>query len=132
MGKTDSETTLQELKALITEFTAERGWNEYHKPKNLAMSIAIEAAELMEHFQWDDLPDHKTDAEQKQKIADELADVLIYCFEFANKTGIDISSSFRQKIQKATHKYPVKHFNPDSQDRKKYHEIKRTYRRGRK
>lgn len=131
MGKTDSETTVQELKALITEFTAERGWDEYHKPKNLAMSIAIEAAELMEHFQWDDLPDHKTDADQKQKIADELADVLIYAFEFANQTDIDISSSFRQKIQKSRRKYPVKHFNPNKQDRAKYHEIKHAHRKNR-
>lgn len=127
--KRDDTATVQELKDLIIKFRDERGWRERHAPQNLAMSIAIEAAELLEHFQWDDWS--KSDTHQAE-IADELADVLIFCFSFADICGIDISTTFQDKLQKAAKKYPAERFNPSSQNRSEYHKIKRSYRKGRK
>lgn len=78
MSKSDNNTSLQELKDLVAKFRDERDWAKHHSPKNLAISIAIEAAELMEHFQWDDYTETS-----RQEMVDELSDILIYCFNFA-------------------------------------------------
>ena len=67
---------LYELQKLLDEFVAERGWQRYHRPKNLAMSVAIEAAELMEHFQWCDKDPKDIDEQSKAEIAEEMADVV--------------------------------------------------------
>jgi dCTP diphosphatase len=109
-GMTDTETTIAELRHLLQQFVAARHWEGYHTPKNLAMSIAIEAAELMEHFQWftgdasqQVLQDPATSAE----VADELADILIYCLHFANQTHIDVSSAIRTKLARNADRFPV-------------------------
>jgi NTP pyrophosphatase (non-canonical NTP hydrolase) len=71
----DAETTIQDLRAEVYQFNDERDWHQFHTPKNLAASIAIEAAELLEHFQWsDELP-----PERLPKLVEELADVVVYC-----------------------------------------------------
>ncbi len=121
--KSDAETTIKELKDLIVAFRDERGWQVHHKPKNLAMSIAIEAAELMEHFQWDDFSDN-----DKQEIAAELADVLAYCFNLADTLDIDIATAFRDKLKKSEKKFPVELFNPSRQSPEDYKRIKQAYR----
>jgi NTP pyrophosphatase (non-canonical NTP hydrolase) len=125
MSKTDAETTLQELKDLITKFSHERGWERHHTPKNLAISICLEAAELLEHFQWDE---YRQD--DKQKIADELADVLAYVFNFANVMDIDIATAYRNKLQRASEKYPVELFNKDRVGKEDFFRVKQDYRRG--
>jgi dCTP diphosphatase len=125
--KKDHETTVQELKELIVKFRDERGWKDEHTPKNLSMSIAIEAAELMEHFQWDTYR-----KEDKPAIADELADVIAYCFNLADAMDIDVATSFRSKLERAAKKYPVELFNPDSKNNDEYHKIKKAYRQGTK
>jgi NTP pyrophosphatase (non-canonical NTP hydrolase) len=71
----DAETTLQDLRAEIYQFNDDRDWHQFHTPKNLAASIAIEAAELLEHFQWSDEPAPN----QLPQLLEELADVMIYC-----------------------------------------------------
>lgn len=106
----DATTPVAELKKLVAEFVAQRDWQRYHVPKHLAMSIAIEAAELMEHFQWEDVeaPDAvKQDPERMQQIREELSDVLAYALSLANALDIDISDAFAAKMKKNAGKYPA-------------------------
>lgn len=126
--KRDNETTIQDLKELVAKFRDERGWKKEHSPKNLSMSIAIEAAELMEHFQWDTY--NKGD---KQAIADELADILAYCLNLADTLDIDVATTFRDKLDRAAKKYPLDVFNPKrTSSAEEYHQIKKDYRSGSK
>ncbi len=107
---TDSATTLAELKARILAFVRERDWEQFHSPKNLSMALAAETGELMEHFLWATPEQSRAivaDAAKRQKIADELADVVIYAIEFANITGLDISASIEAKMAANAKKYPV-------------------------
>lgn len=105
-----SGVTLQEIKARIKQFIKERDWEQYHSPKNLSMSIAIESAELMEHFQWLTIGEsHKLLKEKKKRIEieDELADIAIYVLDFCNLFEIDIEKSIIKKLEKTVRKYPV-------------------------
>ncbi|XZE35945.1 nucleotide pyrophosphohydrolase [Pirellulaceae bacterium SH501] len=103
----DGTTTLAELKGWVDRFAADRRWEKFHRPKNLAMSAAIEAAELMEHFQWTDPLPSDLDAATKGEIAEELSDVLSYLLRLASVLELDVSSSLRQKMVKNAQKYPV-------------------------
>lgn len=107
---TDSSTTIGELRELVDDFVQERSWGRFHSPKNLAMSIAIEAAEIMELFQWGpsgDNPGLGGPVGPGGALADELADVLIYCLAMANRAGIDLSGAVRAKMARNTGRYPV-------------------------
>lgn len=97
----DNDTTISELKDEAKNFLEERNWGKHHTLKNLAISISLEANELLENFQWFDT--HK----DKQAITDELADILIYCIHFANAGDIDISKAIKDKLEKARKKYPA-------------------------
>ena len=100
---TDERTTVAELRQLVEKFVNERDWERFHSPKNLAMSAAIEAAELMEHFQWISMQDSRDvvkDPEKTAEIGEELADVLSYCLALANQLGIDISDTVTRKMEK--------------------------------
>jgi len=123
MSKGDTETTLQELKDLMLEFREERGWNKDMSPKNMAISICLEAAELLEHFQWDEYKN-----EDEQEIIDEFADVIMNCMSFANASGIDVSSAMKNKLERAKIKYPVEIFNPGSDSKEAYFRVKKAYR----
>jgi NTP pyrophosphatase (non-canonical NTP hydrolase) len=106
----DKLTTLGELRAAVAGFVAARNWQPYHTPKNLAMSIAIEAAELMEHFQWltaEQAEQVASSAEERSMVADELADVLIYCLSFADSINIDISQAVGAKLKRNEVRFPV-------------------------
>jgi dCTP diphosphatase len=106
----DSTTTLAELRAAVDEFVAERSWHQFHNPKDLAVSIAIEAAELMEEFQWLDasqVADAIENAEARARASLELADVLIYCLSLANALGVDMSETILTKLVLSGKKYPV-------------------------
>lgn len=96
---------LEQLREKILQFRDERNWQQFHNPKDLALSLSLEASELLELFQW------KTSDEAVEKnldkMKDELADVLIYAILFANETGIDISSAIVEKIYKNNLKYPI-------------------------
>ncbi len=100
----DKTTTIQQLKNKLKKFQRERGWNP--KSRDLAISIAIEAAELLEHFQWDDF--FKNRGKNKKEMEYELADVIVYCLEFASAEEIDVSKTVEEKIRLNTKKYPVK------------------------
>ena len=102
--------TLEELQREVVEFARERDWEQFHAPKNLSMALAGEAAELMEHFLWATPEASRAvvaDAAKRAKIAEELADVVIYALEFANVTGIDVAAAIEAKMAANAQKYPV-------------------------
>ena len=107
---TDANTTISQLLDEVQQFAQERDWEKYHSPKNLGMSIAIEAAEIMEHFQWysnEKSVEVVREPETKKLVADELADVVIYCLIMAYQAQIDISSAVRSKMVRNRDRYPV-------------------------
>lgn len=109
----DDTTTVGELKRLLTKFVAEREWEMYHDPKNLSMSIAIEAAELMEHFQWvrtEELDELRKNEQAMAEIRDELADVTAYVLALANALDLDLASALADKMEKNALKYPAEKF----------------------
>jgi dCTP diphosphatase len=109
----DIETTVADLRALVADFVEKRDWRQFHAPKNLAMSLAIEAAELMEHFQWISPEKSREIAAEPGELAqvsDELADVLCYALAMANQMDIDISTAIRVKMKKNEEKYPADEF----------------------
>ncbi len=92
--------TFEETCVRIAKFTEERDWDQFHSPENLAKSIAIEAGELLECFQW------SSDADDEE-LKEELADVMNYCIQMAQKNGFDICEILNDKIDKNEKKYPV-------------------------
>lgn len=99
---------LPALQAAIRDFARERDWDQFHSPKNLSAALAVEAAELLEHFQW--LTEEQSAAlpnERLEKIAHELADVLIYTLQLAAKLDIDPLQAAWDKLRMNGEKYPV-------------------------
>lgn len=90
---TDSQTTISELKELIRKFVEDQGWQNFDQPHHLAKSITIEAAELLEHYQWQDKIENQEEAEH------ELADVLIYCLQLAMAYQIDVIDIIQRKLE---------------------------------
>lgn len=84
----------------LRKFVADRDWEQFHTPENLAKSISIEAAELLELFQWD------KDAD-RDSVIDEIADVLTYCILFADNLGLDPYKLVSEKLEKSKQKYPI-------------------------
>ena len=121
----DQTTTIQDLKDQVHQFVTERHWGKHHSSANLAKSICLEAAELLEHYQWDDF----SKPEDEREIAWELADIIIYCLSFARVTNIDISEAVTEKLARSAKKYPVELFNQDRDSQADFHRIKREYRR---
>jgi dCTP diphosphatase len=106
----DASTTLADLRGIVRRFVDERDWQQFHSPKNLSMSLAIEAAELMEHFQWIDIAESRRISDDPAKLAevrDEIADVLCYVIALANELDIDLSTAIRDKMVKNVAKYPA-------------------------
>jgi NTP pyrophosphatase (non-canonical NTP hydrolase) len=113
MSHSDSTTTVAELRKLVADFVAERDWSQFHSPKNVSMALAIEAAELMEHFQWlttDASRELAADPEKLAEVGEELADVIGYSFALANELGLDISNAMRAKMVKNVQKYPAEKY----------------------
>jgi NTP pyrophosphatase (non-canonical NTP hydrolase) len=107
---TDSERSIADLKAAVKAFADERDWLQFHSPKNLSMAIAAESGELLEHFLWMESEASRgalEDDAKRQAVADELADIIIYCVQFANVTDIDLADAIAAKMQQNAHKYPV-------------------------
>lgn len=99
---------MRDLKKSIRSFAAERGWEQYHTPKNLSMALAVEAAELMEIFQWM-TPAECVNLTPQQKVhaGEELADITIYALRLFDVLGIDPENAVNDKILKNSQKYPV-------------------------
>lgn len=109
----DASTTVAQLRALVDQFVAERDWKQFHTPKNLSMALAIEAAELMEHFQWLDPAESRAVADDPVKRApagEELADVICYALALAAELKLDVSETLKAKMVKNALKYPVTEF----------------------
>ena len=109
----DNNETVAELRQVVDRFVQERNWTQFHNPKNLAMALAIEAAELMEHFQWLDLDESRAVAQDPARlaeVAEELADVVCYAVAMANELNLDISNAVRAKMIKNAQKYPAAEF----------------------
>jgi NTP pyrophosphatase (non-canonical NTP hydrolase) len=105
----------------IIDFRLKRDWEQFHNPKNLAISISLEAAELLENFQWQNLEESvKFARENKDKISDEVADLLIYIFYLCNDLGIDFIEAIDKKIEENNKKYPV---NKSKGKSNKYNEL---------
>lgn len=99
---------LAELKLRIRDFVAERDWDRFHSPKNLAMALSVEASELVELFQW--LTEEESaspDAERKRRAAEELADVLWFLVRIADRLDIDLLEAADTKITANAKKYPA-------------------------
>jgi NTP pyrophosphatase (non-canonical NTP hydrolase) len=106
----DSSTTLADLREIVRGFVEERDWQQFHSPKNLSMSLAIEAAELMEHFQWIEIAESRRVGDDPAKLAEvreEIADVLCYVLALANELNLDLSTALRDKMVKNAVKYPA-------------------------
>jgi dCTP diphosphatase len=111
--RTDTHTTVYALRQAVADFVDARDWQPFHGAKNLSMSIAIEAAELMERFQW--LTTEQAQAAVKSSgeraaVADELADIIIYCLSLSNALDLDVSSAVLGKLHTNEHRYPADEF----------------------
>ena len=105
----DESRTLSDLKGKVADFVGEREWEQFHSPKNLSMAITIEAAELMELFQWATLEESRSlcsEPERAERVREEIADIVIYCLSLCNILGIDLTAAVESKIEKNVSKYP--------------------------
>ena len=110
VGSLPNTDSVESLTRAVSRFITEREWDPFHDPKSLSMGIAIETAELMEHFQWES-PEasHRKvrDPEWREDIEDEIADVTIFTLRFAEVAGIDLGSAILRKLKKNALKYPL-------------------------
>ncbi|QNP57922.1 nucleotide pyrophosphohydrolase [Paenacidovorax monticola] len=103
------------LQRRLRAFAAARDWEPFHAPKNLAMALMVEAAELLELFQWQTLTESRgftRNAADKERVADEIADVLLYLLQLADHTGVDVEQAVEHKLRKNAEKHPAKHAEP--------------------
>lgn len=113
---------IRDLQKKVIAFRDERNWQQFHSDyKDLALSLSLEAAEVLEHFQWRDKEEFKEYLKtHKEDVADELADVLYWVLLMSNDLGIDMSSALESKLVKTAKKYPIK---KSKNSKKKYTEL---------
>jgi NTP pyrophosphatase (non-canonical NTP hydrolase) len=119
----DDKTQIQTLKNIVGKFCEERDWDRFHSPKDLAVAIITEAAELLEIFRFktpEDMKHMLEEPDKRRDIADELSDVFYFILRFSQLYGIDISSEFIRKMGRNTEKYPVDKFKGSN---RKYTEV---------
>jgi NTP pyrophosphatase (non-canonical NTP hydrolase) len=107
--------SLLDIRARLAAFAQERDWDQFHTPKNLAMALSVEVAELVEHYQW--LPtgaDAELDDAKRTGIRHELADVLMYLVRLADKSGVDLHAAVLEKMVLNAEKYPVDQVRGDA------------------
>lgn len=105
---TPSEDSIEQLKARVNAFVEARDWSQFHSPKNLAMAMIVEAAEVVEHFQWmTEADSRQLDAEKKEQVGQELSDTFVYLLRIAEVCGIDLIDAANKKIDLNAKKYPV-------------------------
>lgn len=106
----DDKTTVKEMLAHMEEFVKERDWEQFHSPKNLAMGLAIETGELLEHFQWIGAEESRKmvdDPEQMALVKEEVADVFSYILAIVQTMGFDLSETYFEKMKRNKEKYPA-------------------------
>ena len=112
---------IDDLAARLRAFARERDWEQFHAPKNLAMALAVEAAELMEHFQWlTERESGELPPAAKEQVAAELADVFIYAVRLADRLGVELGPAVEAKILANAARYPVE---KSRGNKKKYSEL---------
>lgn len=112
---------IEHLRDSIQKFVYERDWDQFHSPKNLASALTVEAAELLEHFQWLKEEESKNlPADKKAKVKAEMADVFIYLVRLADKLDVDLIGAANEKIESNAKKYPV---DKSKGNAKKYNEL---------
>jgi len=112
---------VEQLQAALRKFAADREWGQFHSPKNLATALLVEAAELLEHFQWiTEEQSRSLPGETREAVAQEVADVLLYLLQLCDKLGIDALDAARKKLELNAKKYPVERARGTS---KKYSEL---------
>ena len=103
-----NQSDLLMLRDKLRAFAEARDWDQFHSPKNLSMALMVEAAELMEHFQWlTEAQSGNLDAEKKAVVAEELADILLYLVRLSDKLGVDLPEAALLKLEKNAAKYPA-------------------------
>lgn len=101
-------TSLDDLSRRLSQFAAERDWDQFHSPKNLSMALSVEAAELLEHFQWlTEVQSNSLPKEKLDEVRSELADILIYLVRIADKLEVDLIEAALRKLDANAEKYPV-------------------------
>ncbi|MCR9119456.1 MAG: nucleotide pyrophosphohydrolase [bacterium] len=113
MTSSDDQTTVNDLREMVRAFVDQRDWGQFHSPKNLTMALAIEVAELMEHFQWITPEASRAVADDPAKLAEvreEMADVMCYVLAIANELNVDMASAMRDKMKKNVLKYPAEEY----------------------
>lgn len=110
MGKSDPSTSsLTALRDALRRFAKQRDWDQFHAPKNLAMALSVEAAELLEHFQWlTESQSRSLGARQLARVREELADVLLYLVRLSDQLGVDLIQAASDKMKRNARKYPVR------------------------
>jgi NTP pyrophosphatase (non-canonical NTP hydrolase) len=99
---------LEELRVLVSNFVKERDWEQFHSPKNLSMALIVEAAELVEHFQWlTQSESHQLPEDKLEAVEEELADILVYLVRIADQLDIDLNRAARNKMRSNGAKYPA-------------------------
>ena len=99
---------IRELTEKIKKFRDDRDWMQFHNHKDMALSLVLEASEVLEHFQWKKPEEVNAHAEKnKDEIAEELADVAMYLFELTDNLGIDLKKAIQDKLEKNSRKYPI-------------------------
>jgi NTP pyrophosphatase (non-canonical NTP hydrolase) len=112
---------LHALQERLAVFAAERDWDKFHSPKNLAMALSVEAAELVQEFQWlTELESQSLDAERRERVRLELADVFIYLLRISDRLGIDLLAAADAKIVLNERKYPAERVRGDSRKYTEY------------
>ncbi|QSI32751.1 nucleotide pyrophosphohydrolase [Variovorax sp. RKNM96] len=102
------ESELESLVQALRDFAQARAWEPYHSPKNLASALSVEAAELLEHFQWlSEAQSRSLDPEKRAEVGAEMADVFLYLLQLADKLGIDLIDAARRKMVVNAQKYPA-------------------------
>jgi NTP pyrophosphatase (non-canonical NTP hydrolase) len=113
--------SLESLRLALRQFVAERDWDQFHSPKNLAMALSVEASELLEHFQWmPEAESNRLGPEKLNQVREEMADVLIYLVRIADKLGVDLLEASSKKLVVNAKKYPVENARGSA---KKYTDI---------
>lgn len=113
--------SLRELTQYQQQFARDREWEQFHSPKNLAAALSVEAAELLEHFQWmTEADSRRLDPEKREAVASEIADVLLYLVQISNVLGIDPVEAAKAKVKLNAIKYPIERAKGSS---KKYDQL---------
>ena len=108
---------IDDLQAQLRSFAADRDWQPFHTPKNLAMALMVEAAELLELFQWLTPQESRSLAQQaegRERVGEEMADVLIYLLNLAERLDVDLLAATERKIEANARKYPVPESNSEN------------------